>query len=74
MKHWGIKKRVLFLALLPTLVIALTLASYFSFNRIKYIEESLHQKGELLANHLAPALEYGVFTGNTNYRERPIYG
>ena len=66
MKHWGIKKRVLFLALLPTLVIALTLASYFSFNRIKYIEESLHQKGELLANHLAPALEYGVFTGNTN--------
>ena len=64
MINWGIKKRVLFLALLPTLLIAISLASYFSFNRISYLDNTLHQKGQLLANHLAPACEYGVFSGN----------
>jgi two-component system, NarL family, sensor histidine kinase BarA len=66
MKSWGIKKRVLFLALLPTLIIAISLASYFSINRINFIEESLYQKGELLVSNLAPASEYGVFSGNTD--------
>jgi len=64
MKSWGIKKRVLFLALLPTIIIALSLASYFSINRINFIEDSLYQKGELLVSNLAPASEYGVFSGN----------
>jgi len=64
MNSWGIKKRVLFLALLPTLIIAISLASYFSINRINFIEKSLYKKGELLVSNLAPASEYGVFSGN----------
>jgi two-component system sensor histidine kinase BarA len=64
MKSWGIKKRVLFLALLPTLIIAISLASYFSISRLNFIEDALYQKGTLLADHLAPAFEYGVFSGN----------
>jgi len=64
MKNWGINKRVMFLALMPTLLIAITLASYFSFNRYAYIEDSLHLKGQLIADNLAPACEYGVFSGN----------
>lgn len=64
MKNWGIKKRVLVLALLPMLVVAITLATYFNISRINDIEQALVTKGQLLANHLAPACEYGVFSGN----------
>ena len=72
MRNWGINKRVMFLALLPTLLIAIALAVYFGFNRYAYIEESLHIKGQLIANNLAPACEYGVFSGNLEILESLI--
>jgi two-component system sensor histidine kinase BarA len=64
MKNWGIKKRVLFLALLPTVVITLVISIYFNFSRISQLEQSMYTKGEIIANQLAPACEYGVFSGN----------
>ena len=72
MKNWSIKKRVLFLALSPALIIALALASYFNYTRISFMEDALHQKGQLLADHLAPACEYGVFSGNLAILENLI--
>ncbi|RDH84437.1 MAG: hypothetical protein DIZ80_02870 [endosymbiont of Galathealinum brachiosum] len=72
MRNWGINKRVMFLALLPTLLITVSLASYFSFNRYAYIEESLHIKGQLIADNLSPASEYGVFAGNLEILENLI--
>jgi len=72
MKDWGINKRVMFLAMLPTLLITITLASYFSYNRYVYIEDNMHRKGQLIANHLAPACEYGVFSGNLDILENLI--
>jgi len=72
MKNWGINKRVMFLALLPTLLITITLASYFSISRYTYIEETMHLKGQLIADNLAPACEYGVFSGNTEILENLI--
>ena len=72
MRNWGINKRVMFLALLPTLLITLSLASYFSFSRYAYIEDSLHIKGQLIADNLAPACEYGVFSGNIEILENLI--
>ena len=72
MKNWGINKRVMFLALLPTLLIAFSLAIYFGFNRYSYIEDSLHIKGQLIADNLAPACEYGVFSGNLEILENLI--
>jgi len=64
MKDWSINKRALFLALLPTLVITLTLTAYYNINRITYLEDSLYEKGQLIADKLAPACEYGVFSGD----------
>ena len=72
MKNWSIKKRVLFLALLPTLIIAVSLAIYFNYSRISSLEDAMHEKGRLLANHLAPACEYGVFSGNMEILETLI--
>ena len=72
MRNWSIKKRVLFLALLPTLVIAFSLATYFNYSRITSFEDALHEKGQLIADHLAPACEYGVFSGNLEILETLI--
>lgn len=64
MRNWSINKRVMFLALLPTLLITIALSIYFSINRYTYIEDDMHLRGQLIADHLAPACEYGVFSGN----------
>ncbi|MDH5572822.1 MAG: ATP-binding protein [Gammaproteobacteria bacterium] len=72
MRNWGIKKRVLFLAIMPTLVIALTLAFYFNINHINYIEDTLHKRGQTIANNLAPACEYSIFSGNPDILENLI--
>ena len=72
MRNWGINKLVMFLALLPTLLITVALASYFSFSRHAYIEDALHIKGQLIADNLAPACEYGVFSGNLEILESLI--
>jgi len=72
MRNWGINKRVMVLALLPTLLIAISLATYFSFNRYAYIENSLHMKGQLIVNNISSASEYGVFSGNIEILEKII--
>ncbi len=72
MRNWSIKKRVLFLALFPTLIIVVALAIYFSYSRISSMEKALHQKGQLIADHLAPACEYGVFSGNLEILDKLI--
>ncbi len=59
----------MFLALLPTLLIAITLASYFSFTRYAYIDDALHIKGQLIANNLSSASEYSVLSGNIEILE-----
>ena len=64
MKNWGIKKRVLFLALMPASVIALLLALHFITSGIQSLEDSLRERGLAIARQLAPASEYGVFSGN----------
>lgn len=72
MKNWGIRKRVLFLALLPTVVITLVISIYFNFSRISQLEQSMYTKGEIIASQLAPACEYGVFSGNMEILSRIV--
>ncbi len=67
MKDWGIKTRMLVLALIPATVIALLLAGYYTFTRIQDLDLSLEERGEVIARQLAPASEYGVFSGNTDF-------
>lgn len=64
MKKWGIKPQVLFLALMPTIVIAVSLTAFYATTRIKQLELSLYEQGKAIARYLAPASEYGVFSGN----------
>lgn len=62
---WGIKTRVLFLTLVPTIIISLLLSAYFTSTRFQDLEKALHDRGYAIALQLAPESEYGVFSANT---------
>ncbi|MDZ7656023.1 MAG: ATP-binding protein [Sulfurimicrobium sp.] len=62
--NWGIKGRVLFLALVPALIIAAGLTIYDITTRLRDIEQALHERGFAIVRQLSPASEFGVFSGN----------
>ncbi len=64
MNKWGIKGKILFLALMPAAAIALLLGVHFTTSRIADLEQSLENRGNAIARQLAPASEYGVISGN----------
>lgn len=63
-KPWGIQKRAVFLALTPAAVIAIALTAYFLVVRYGDVEAALQNRGQALVRQLAPAAEYGAFSGN----------
>lgn len=60
----GIRARVFWLAIVPVMVISSALMAYMAFERIQEQEESLIERGAATVRHLAPAVEYGVISGN----------
>lgn len=64
MRRWGIKFRVLFLAIVPAALIAILLSLSFITDGIQGLDASLRERGMAIARQLAPASEYGVFSGN----------
>lgn len=70
MKSWGIRARVLFLALLPSVMILVTLAGYFTYSRIAEVDVLLAQRGNSLARQLAPGTEFALFAGDSAALER----
>ncbi|NNM81243.1 MAG: diguanylate cyclase [Burkholderiales bacterium] len=64
MKKWGIRKRIMFLALLPGFMILVLLILYFTATRFDALDDSLENRGKSIARQLAPASEYGVYSGN----------
>jgi signal transduction histidine kinase/ActR/RegA family two-component response regulator len=64
MKHWGIRTRVLFLALAPSILILLALVTYFTWDRIAEVDVALAERGKLIARRLAPGTEYAIFAGD----------
>ncbi|MCG8609540.1 MAG: two-component sensor histidine kinase BarA [Pseudomonadales bacterium] len=64
MKRWGIKNRVLILAIFPTVAIALVLGIVFTQTRLNNIDQLLIDRGQSISRQLATACEYGIFTRN----------
>lgn len=64
MKHWTIQTRMLLMALLPGLLVALTLGVFFIIERGQDLDDLLSQRAMSMAKQLAPTCEYGVMTGN----------
>ncbi len=64
MQRWGIRKKVLVVTLLPTLVTTLLLGLFFTYSWVNNIESLLKDRGESLSRQLAAGSEYGLFTAN----------
>ena len=54
LKNLGIKGRVLLLTLLPVTLMAVVLGSYFTWLQQSELESQLLQRGEMIAEQLAP--------------------
>ncbi len=63
-RYWGISARTQMISLGPALLLTLLLISFFTFVRIQDLRQELDHTGQLIANQLAPATEYGVISGN----------
>lgn len=64
MRHWGIRKKVLVVTLVPTLLTTLLLGLFFTYSWVNNIENLLKDRGESLSRQLAAGSEYGLFTAN----------
>ena len=64
--RWGVRQKVLLVALLPTVVITLLLGLFFTHSWISNISQLLNERGNSLSRQLAAASEYGLYTGNRN--------
>ncbi len=64
MMDWGIRYRILLLALAPCVLVALVLLGFFVSEHLVDTRQSLRQRGQTLALHLAYASEYGVSSAN----------
>ncbi|MDB6051754.1 MAG: hybrid sensor histidine kinase/response regulator [Pseudomonas sp.] len=63
-RSWGINTRTQIISLGPALLLTLLLISFFTFVRLQDLRQELNSTGQLIANQLAPASEYGVIVGN----------
>lgn len=67
--RWDISTRTQIITLGPALLLTLLLISFFTFVRIQDLRQELDHTGQLIANQLAPATEYGVISGNNDVLE-----
>ncbi|AJO80032.1 response regulator [Pseudomonas sp. MRSN 12121] len=70
LKKLGIKGRVLLLTLLPTSLMALVLGGYFTWMQQSDLQTQLLQRGEMLAEQLAPLVAPALAHSNTALLER----
>lgn len=64
MKQWSFQNRIFYLALLPGMLAALVLGSFFSIERSNSLDELLESRALTIAKYFAPSCEYGVTTGS----------
>lgn len=64
MRRWGIRKKVLVVTLVPTLLTTLMLGLFFTYSWVNNIEDLLNDRGESLSRQLSAGSEYGLFTAN----------
>jgi diguanylate cyclase (GGDEF)-like protein/PAS domain S-box-containing protein len=64
LKQFSIRQYVEWLALVPLLIMAVSLETYFLHDRASELDHELMERGELIARQLASSSEYGVFSNN----------
>ena len=62
---WDIHSRTQVICLGPALLLTLLLTGFLTFVRLHDLHEEMTRTGQLIANQLAPAAEFGVISNNT---------
>jgi diguanylate cyclase (GGDEF)-like protein len=65
MSTLNLRQRLLIVALLPSTLVAMILAAYFTLSSIEALEDQLHANGVATARYLAPISEYGIIAGQS---------
>jgi diguanylate cyclase (GGDEF)-like protein len=65
MSMLNLRQRLLIIALLPSTLVAMVLAAYFTHSSIEALADELHASGLATARYLAPISEYGIIAGQT---------
>jgi len=68
-RRWDINTRTQMISLGPALLLTLLLISFFTFVRLQDLRQELNHTGQMIANQLASATEYGVISGNNDVLE-----
>src|SRR5690606_16199030 len=70
----NIHTHTLMVSLIPALLLGLVLIAYFTHTRLQDLREERDAMGQLIADQLAPATEFGVITGNALVLESLLQG
>lgn len=68
-RGWDIHTLTQLISVGPALLLTLLLTGFFTFERLQDLRQELNRTGQLIANQLAPASEYGVISGNLQVLE-----
>ena len=68
----NIRSRVLILAILPALIIAVLLTVHSTRQSLRELDNGLHDRGRIIAIQLAAAAEYGVVSGNNTFLQNLV--
>lgn len=69
MKPLNIGNKIIIIAIIPSLLLAISLSSYYIVSQFSYISDSLNKHGEFISKQIAPIAEYAVYSGNTEFIE-----
>jgi len=72
MRKQGIENQALMVALIPVLIFALLLESYFIYTRVGEMDRALLDRAKLIVRQLASSSEYAVFSGNFNLLQQQV--
>ncbi|HLP99101.1 MAG TPA: ATP-binding protein [Sideroxyarcus sp.] len=72
MKQHGIERQTLAVAVIPILILALLLESYFTYTRFADLDRALFERAKLIVRQLASASEYPVFSGNKGLLQQQV--
>lgn len=68
-RGWNIHTRTQLISVGPALLLTLLLTGFLTFTRLQDLRQEQGHIGQLIANQLAPATQYGVLTDNLNTLE-----
>lgn len=68
-RNWDIHTRTQLISVGPALLLTLLLTGFFTYSRLQDLRQEINHTGQLVADQLAPAVEYGVIANNTQALE-----